>query len=114
MNTFQYSLTWAFLGGPVKILPANAGEARDQNSIPVSGRSPGGRNGNALQYSCLENATDRGVWQAPVHGIAQSDTAEQRTLSLSFVMATELSREERQSSVHLPRSPTGELVLSVS
>ena len=114
MNTFQYSLTWGFLGGPVKILPANARDARDQNSIPVSRRSPGGRNGNTLQYPCLENATDRGVWQATVHGIAQSDTTEQLTLSLSFVMAIELSCEERPNSVHLPRSPTGELVLSVS
>ena len=31
--------------------------------------SPGERNGNPLQYSCLENPMDREVWQAPVHGI---------------------------------------------
>ena len=35
--------------------------------IPGSGRSAGGRHGNPLQYSCLENPTDRGVWRATVH-----------------------------------------------
>ena len=38
-------------------------------SIPGSGRSPGGGNGNPLQYSGLENPMDRGVWQAIVHGV---------------------------------------------
>ena len=45
----------------VKNLPANAGDARDASSIPGEGRSPGGRNGNPLQYSCLENPVDRGA-----------------------------------------------------
>ena len=50
-----------FLGGSVvKNPPANAG---DVGSIPGSGRSPGGENGNPLQYSCLENPMDRGVWR---------------------------------------------------
>ena len=40
--------------------------------IPGSGRSPGGGNGNPLQYSCLENSIDRGAWRATVHGIAKS------------------------------------------
>ena len=39
----------------VKNPPANAGEVRDVGSIPGSGRSPGERNGNLLQHSCLEN-----------------------------------------------------------
>ena len=43
-------------------------------SIPGSGRSPGGGNGNSLQYSCLENPTDRGALQAIVHGVAKSWT----------------------------------------
>ena len=43
-----------------KNLPANAGDA---GSIPRIGRSPGGRNGNPLQYSCLENPTARGAWR---------------------------------------------------
>ena len=48
-------------GSVVKILLANAGDTRDLSSISRSGRSPGGRNGNPLQYSCLENPVDRGV-----------------------------------------------------
>ena len=39
----------------VKNLPANAGDVRDKSSIPGSERSPGGENGNPLQYSCLLN-----------------------------------------------------------
>ena len=46
-------------GSVVKNPPANAG---DMGSIPGSGRSPGVGNGNPLQYSCLENSMDRGVW----------------------------------------------------
>ena len=41
--------------------PANVGDIRDMGLIPASGRSPGGRHGNPLQYSCLENPMDRGV-----------------------------------------------------
>ena len=41
-------------------------------SIPGSGRSLGGGEGNPLQYSCLENPMDRGAWWAVVHGIAES------------------------------------------
>ena len=58
----------------VKNLPANAGDVRDRGSIPVLGRSPGDGHGNPLQYSCLENLTDRGAWQATVHGVAKSRT----------------------------------------
>ena len=46
----------------------------DTVSIPGSGRSPGGGNGNPLQYSCLGNPTDRGAWWATVHGVAESWT----------------------------------------
>ena len=61
-------------GAVVKNLPANAGDARDAGSISELGRSPGGGNGNPLQYSCLENAMDRGAWQATVHGVTKSGT----------------------------------------
>ena len=56
----------------VKHQPANAGDARDVGSILGSGRFPEGGNSNPLQYSCLENSMDRGVWQDTVHGFAQS------------------------------------------
>ena len=58
----------------VKNLPANAGDIRDAGSVPGSGRSPGGGHGNPVQYSCLENPVDRGVWQVIVHSVAQSQT----------------------------------------
>ena len=45
----------------VKHLPAKAGDIRDCGLVPQLGRSPGGGNGNPLQYSCLENPTDRGT-----------------------------------------------------
>ena len=51
----------------VKNLSANAEDIRYMGLIPESGRSPGGRHGKPLQYSCLENLTDRGAWQATVH-----------------------------------------------
>ena len=44
--------------------------------IPGSGRSSGEGNGNPLQYSCLENSIDRGIWRATVHGVSESDTIE--------------------------------------
>ena len=47
---------------------------RELCSTPGSGRSPGGDNGNPLQYSCLKNPMDRGTWWSSVHGIAKSRT----------------------------------------
>ena len=54
--------------------PCNAGVTGDMGSIPGSGRSPGGRHGNPLQYSCLKNPVDRGAWWATVHSVAKSWT----------------------------------------
>ena len=61
-------------GSAVKNLPASAGAAGDMGSIPGSGRSLGGGNGNPLLYSCLGNPMDRGAWQATVHGVTKSRT----------------------------------------
>ena len=57
-----YSLRWSFPGDTViKNLPANEGDMRDTGSIPRSGRSPRERNGNPLQYSCLEKIPWTGI-----------------------------------------------------
>ena len=60
-----------------KDLSASAGDARDVGLIPGLGRSPGGGNGNPLQYSCLENPMDRGAWWAnSPRGHKESDMTE--------------------------------------
>ena len=51
-------------------------ETSDSGSVPASGRSPEGRHGNQLQYSCLENPIGRGAWWATVQGLKESDTSE--------------------------------------
>ena len=56
----------------VKKPPANAGDIRNEGSIPGSGKFPRGGHGNQLQYSCLENPMNREVWQAMVHRVAKS------------------------------------------
>ena len=58
-------------GSVVKNPPASAG---DTGSILGLRKSPGEGNGNPLQYSCLENSTDRGAWWAIVHGVPKSGT----------------------------------------
>ena len=58
----------------VKNLPANAGDVRDVSLIPGSERSPGGGNGNPLQYSGLGNHMGRGTRQATFHGVTKSRT----------------------------------------
>ena len=52
----------------------SACNASDLDLIPGLGRSPGEGNGNPLQYSCLENSMDRGVWWTIVHGVAKRQT----------------------------------------
>ena len=61
-------------GSVVKNLPANAGDTGEAGSSPGLGRSPGGGNGNTLQYSCLDNLMNRGAWWAAVHEVAKSRT----------------------------------------
>ena len=69
LSLMQYFwLPWWLSG---KESTCNAG---DLGSIPGLERSPGGGNSNPLQYSCLENPTNRGAWRATVHGVAKSWT----------------------------------------
>ena len=74
----EYSILMGFPGG-------SEGEesACNADSIPGLGRSLGEGHGNPLQYSGLENLTDRGAWWATVHRITESNMTEQLTLSLS-------------------------------
>ena len=66
---YRYVYKIGFLHGSVgKEVACNAG---DIGLIPGSGRYPGERNGNSLQYSCLENSMDRGAWLATVHGVTR-------------------------------------------
>ena len=58
----------------VKNPAAKAADIRDVGLIPGLGRSLGIENGNPLQYPCLENSMDRGIWRAAVHGVAESCT----------------------------------------
>ena len=72
MTFLSHRINLGFPGGlEVKNLPACSG---DYTLILGLGRSPGGGNGNPLQYPCLGNPMDRGVWGATVHWVAESDT----------------------------------------
>ena len=71
---FNYFILEGFPGASVvKNLLANVG---NMGFLLGSERSPGEGNGNPLQYSCLENPLDRGVWWAAVHGVSESDMTE--------------------------------------
>ena len=64
-------------------LPANAGDQRGAGQFPGLGRSPEGRHGNPLQYSCLEKPMDRGAWRATVHRVTKSQTRLNRQHSIA-------------------------------
>ena len=66
-------LDWSglFAMGPAGSVVKTACQARYAGLIPGSGKSPGKGRCNPLQYSCLENSTDIGAWQATVHGVAK-------------------------------------------
>ena len=71
--------SWGFPGGSgLRNLPARAGDEGDSGSVPGSGRSPGGEDGNPLQHSCLDGW---GGWWATVHG----DTSEQLSMRASHL-----------------------------
>ena len=80
----------------VKNPPANTGDVRDVGSIPGSERSPRGGHRNPLQYSYLETPTDRGGWQATVHGVTKSTrwSTAQYTHSLSPCLTDEVSKTQ--------------------
>ena len=88
--TLEVIRIFKFLGVPggsvEKNLPANAGDTGNVGLIPGLGRSPGGGNGNPLQYSSLNNTMNRRAWQAIVHGVTKSQTQlSNLTLALAFL-----------------------------
>ena len=72
-------------------LPSSAGDARDEGSIPGSGRSPGKGNGNPLQYHCLENPMDRRIWWAPVCRVTKTRTGLRNSAQSLFYTRAHLS-----------------------
>ena len=73
----------------VKNLSANAEDIRDMGLIPGLGRSPGGGDGNLLQYSCLENPMHRGVWQAAIHRVTKRDMTEVTEHICTYIYLTD-------------------------
>ena len=70
-------MTVGFPPGSVgKVSACNAGDTGDRSWVPGLGGSLGGGRGNPLEYSCLENPMNRGVWWTTDHGVAESDTTE--------------------------------------
>ena len=79
LNVYYLIVFLYYIGGRPMWLSGEESScnAEDAGSIPGSGRSPGGGNGNPLQYSCLGNPRDREAWQATVSGVAKSLTGQQ-------------------------------------
>ena len=104
--TYLYSIQLILfpLVSQVKNLPANTGDAGDEGSIPGSGKSPGGGNGNPLQYSCLENLMVRGTWWATVHGVAKSWTrlSDQAHTQLIYVFVQQKLTQCCKANILLP------------
>ena len=69
---YEQGMRIGFPGGSTS--KASACDAGDVGLVPGSGRPPGERNGNPLQYSCLENTMDGGAWRVTVCGVAKSQT----------------------------------------
>ena len=73
-----------------------AGDLGDVDLIPGWGRSPGGGHGNPLQYSCLEDSTQKGAWQATVHGVQRvrhnltNERTHTRMLAVTSVVSNSL------------------------
>ena len=102
-------------GSAVKSLSANAGDIRDLGSIPELARSPGGGNGNPLQYSCWENSVDKEAWWATVHGVTvrhngTTNTHTHTLLRLSLhIPSGPLMRAGTSSVRHRDQHPAGAL-----
>ena len=88
----------------VKNLLANAEDSGDVGLIPGSGRFPGEGNGNPLQYSCLENPMDRGVWWVMVHGVKATENTKQ--LELNYLFFFLLNSQDHRKDLPILREST--------
>ena len=70
----------------VKNSPANEGDIRNMSLILGSEIFPGGSHGNSVQYSCLENSTDRGGWQAIIHKVTKSQISLKQLSTQAFCL----------------------------
>ena len=97
----QTSVKWGFpCGSDCKQSSCNAG---DLGLIPGQGRSPGESNGYLLQYPWLENSTDRGAWQATVHGgHKESDTTERLTQQHNKISYMTGMKQKTREFIYLP------------
>ena len=86
----EYLQCVGFLGGSaVRESACKAGDATEASSIPGLERSPGGRHGNPLQYSCLENPMDGGAWWATVSEVEKSRRRLKRLRTQAYTMCEE-------------------------
>ena len=76
-NWTCYTITKSLSG--VSGVKESSCNVQDPGLIPGLLRSPGGGNGNPLQYSCLENPMDRGAWQATVYGVTVHGVTKSQT-----------------------------------
>ena len=95
----------------VKHPPVNAGDIRDVGLISGSGRSPGGGNGNPLQYFGLENPVDRGAWWATVHRASKSWTLLKRLNMRACMLQTRNETNAKNSGRNPLGRGTGETCL---
>ena len=80
-----------FPGGSVVQNPVTNGDVEDDGLIPGLVRSPGGENGNPLQYFCLGNPMDRGAWQATIHKVTKSeDTTEHACMHTNLIITQQI------------------------
>ena len=96
----------------VKNMPVNAGDVREVGSIPGSASSPGEGYGNPLQYNCLENSTDRGVWWATAHSVVKSWTR-LKLLSMHELMHTPSVYDVRDL-IRFSGKPGGQTLIFIS